>query len=101
MPIPFAYGLLLHRTVYLFCSLLPFALVVDLHYMTLLVSGFISYSFLSLDTLAEELEMPFGYANNHLPMDAMCTNIEINLREMNNQTHLPDTPMPDPYFRLT
>ncbi len=101
MPIPFAYGLLLHRTVYLFCSLLPFALVVDLHYMTLLVSGFISYTFLSLDTLAEELEMPFGYANNHLPMDAMCTNIEINLLEMNNQTQLPDTPMPDAHYRLT
>ena len=101
MPIPFAYGLLLHRTVYLFCSLLPFALVVDLHYMTLLVSGFISYTFLSLDTLAEELEMPFGYANNHLPMDAMCTNIEINLLEMNNQSQLPDTPMPDAHYRLT
>ncbi|CAH0326516.1 hypothetical protein SRABI106_04680 [Rahnella aquatilis] len=101
MLIPFAYGLLLHRTVYLFCSLLPFALVVDLHYMTLLVSGIISYSFLSLDTLAEALEMPFGLANNHLPLDAMCTNVEINLREMNNQTQLPDTPMPDPRFRLT
>ncbi len=26
--------LILHRTVYLFCIMLPFALVVDLHYMT-------------------------------------------------------------------
>ncbi|MCX0499979.1 bestrophin family protein [Erwinia billingiae] len=101
MPLPFAYGLLLHRTVYLFCTLLPFALVPDLHYMTPLVSVFIAYSFLSLDTLAEELEMPFGYANNHLPMDAMCTNIEINLLEMNNQRDLPDTPKPDRYYRLT
>lgn len=29
-PIPFAYTLILHRTVYLFCIMLPFALVVDL-----------------------------------------------------------------------
>lgn len=101
MPLPFAYGLLLHRTVYLFCTLLPFALVPDLHYMTPLVSVFISYSFLSLDTLAEELEMPFGYANNHLPMDAMCTNIEINLLEMMNQHNLPATPVPDAFYRLT
>ncbi|CAK9885239.1 MAG: hypothetical protein XXXJIFNMEKO3_01635 [Candidatus Erwinia impunctatus] len=101
MPVPFAYGLLLHRTVYLFCTLLPFALVPDLHYMTPLVSVFIAYSFLSLDTLAEELEMPFGYANNHLPMDAMCANIEINLLEMNNQRELPDTPQPDRYYRLS
>lgn len=101
VPVPFAYGLLLHRTVYLFCTLLPFALVPDLHYMTPLVSVFIAYSFLSLDTLAEELEMPFGYANNHLPMDAMCTNIEINLLEMNNQRELPEAPVPDRYYRLT
>lgn len=101
MPLPFAYGLLLHRTVYLFCTLLPFALVPDLHYMTPVVSVFIAYSFLSLDTLAEELEMPFGFANNHLPMDAMCTNIEINLLEMNNQRELPATPLPDHHYRLT
>jgi len=101
VPVPFAYGLLLHRTVYLFCTLLPFALVPDLHYMTPLVSVFIAYSFLSLDTLAEELEMPFGYANNHLPMDAMCSNIEINLLEMNNQRELPATPQPDKHYRLT
>ncbi|BCQ44772.1 hypothetical protein ERHA55_22990 [Erwinia rhapontici] len=101
MPVPFAYGLLLHRTVYLFCTLLPFALVPDLHYMTPLVSVFIAYTFLSLDTLAEELEMPFGFANNHLPLDAMCTNIEINLREMNLEEELPDTPRPDCRYRLT
>lgn len=101
MPVPFAYGLLLHRTVYLFCTLLPFALVPDLHYMTPLVSVFIAYTFLSLDTLAEELEMPFGFASNHLPLDAMCINIEINLREMNQETELPDTPRPDCRYRLT
>ncbi|CAO96907.1 bestrophin family protein [Erwinia tasmaniensis] len=101
MPVPFAYGLLLHRTVYLFCTLLPFALVPDLHYMTPLVSVFISYTFLSLDTLAEELEMPFGLAKNHLPLDALCTTIEINLREMNLEQDLPDTPRPDSCYRLT
>lgn len=101
LPVPFAYGLLLHRTVYLFCTLLPFALAPDLHYMTPLVSMFIAYSFLSLDTLAEELEMPFGYKNNHLPMDAICVNIEINLREMAGETDLPEPLKPDRNYRLT
>ncbi|EPV6314420.1 bestrophin family ion channel, partial [Shigella flexneri] len=59
-PIPFAYTLILHRTVYLFCIMLPFALVVDLHYMTPFISVLISYTFISLDCLAEELEEPFG-----------------------------------------
>ncbi|WP_130834886.1 bestrophin family protein [[Erwinia] mediterraneensis] len=101
MPVPFAYSLLLHRTVYLFSTLLPFALAPDLHYMTPLVSMFISYTFLSLDTLAEELEMPFGYKNNHLPMDAICTNIEISLREMAGETQLPEPLKPDHHYRLT
>lgn len=78
-PIPFAYTLILHRTVYLFCIMLPFALVVDLHYMTPFISVLISYTFISLDCLAEELEDPFGNENNDLPLDAICNAIEIDL----------------------
>ena len=70
-PVPFAYTLILQRTVYLFCALLPFALVGDLHYMTPFVSVFISYTFLSWDSLAEELEDPFGTSANDLPLNAM------------------------------
>ncbi|UQY44159.1 bestrophin family protein [Mixta hanseatica] len=81
-PIPFAYTLILHRTVYLFCTLLPFALVADLHYLTPLVSVFISYTFLSLESLAEELEDPFGTSANDLPLNALCNGIEIILCEM-------------------
>lgn len=32
----------------------------------------ISYTFISLDCLAEELEDPFGIENNDLPLDAIC-----------------------------
>ncbi|WP_420834759.1 bestrophin family ion channel [Erwinia piriflorinigrans] len=59
------------------------------------------WSLLPLDTLAEELEMPFGFAKNHLPLDALCTTIEINLREMNLEQDLSDTPQPDSCYRLT
>lgn len=99
-PIPFAYSLIVHRTVYLFCTLLPFALVPDLHYMTPLVSVFISYTFISLDALAEELEDPFGTAPNDLPLNAMCKNMEINLLEMNDEADLPEKPMPDKQYQL-
>lgn len=100
-PIPFAYSLILHRTVYLFCTLLPFALVEDLRYMTPLVSVFISYTFLSLESLAEELEDPFGTAANDLPLNALCNTIEINLKEMDDQSPLPEKHRPDPFFNLT
>ena len=99
-PIPYAYSLIVHRTVYLFCTLLPFALVPDLHYMTPLVSVFISYTFISLDALAEELEDPFGTAPNDLPLNAMCKNMEINLLEMNDETELPAKLLPDKRYQL-
>ena len=100
-PVPFAYTLILHRTVYLFCIMLPFALVVDLHYMTPFISVLISYTFISLDTLAEELEDPFGTENNDLPLDAICNAIEIGLLQMNDETNVPAKHMPDKHYQLT
>ena len=100
-PIPFAYSLILHRPVYLFCTLLPFALVSDLHAMTPVVSVFISYTFLSLESIAEELEDPFGTAPNDLPLNALCTTIEIQLKELNDDHPLPPRPQPDAHFNLT
>ena len=100
-PVPFAYTLILQRTVYLFCTLLPFALVGDLHYMTPFVSVFISYTFLSWDSLVEELEDPFGTAANDLPLNAMCNTIERNLLDMTGQHPLPAKLEPDRYYNLT
>lgn len=99
-PVPFAYTLILQRTVYLFCSLLPFALVADLHYMTPFVSVFISYTFLSWDSLAEELEDPFGTSANDLPLNAICNTIERNILEMQDITPLPIINKPDKYYNL-
>lgn len=100
-PIPFAYTLILHRTVYLFCIMLPFALVMDLHYMTPFISVLISYTFISLDTLAEELEDPFGTENNDLPLDAICNAIEIDLLQMNDEATIPVKHIPDRHYQLT
>nr|WP_318381691.1 bestrophin family protein [uncultured Enterobacter sp.] len=100
-PLPFAYSLILHRTVYLFCIMLPFALVVDLHYMTPFVSVLISYTFISLDALAEELEDPFGEEDNDLPLDAICNALEIDLLQMNDEECLPAKMQPDKYYLLT
>lgn len=100
-PVPFAYSLILQRTVYLFCTLLPLALVADLHWLTPFVSVFISYTFLSWDAVAEEMEHPFGEGANHLALDAICTGIERNLLEMTEQTPLPPLKQVDRYYNLT
>ncbi|MBK1688775.1 bestrophin family protein [Rubrivivax gelatinosus] len=88
-PIPFAYSLLLHRTAYLYCFLLPFGLIDALGFVTPLVVAFVAYTFFGLDAVGDEIENPFGHGYNDLPLDAICRTIEIGLRESLGDEHLP------------
>ncbi len=73
--------------------------------MTPFVSVFISYTFLSWDSPAEELEDPFGTSANDLPLNAMCNTIERNLMDMTGQHPLPEKnaarPLLQPYMKKT
>jgi putative membrane protein len=91
-PIPFAYTVILYRTVGVYCLLLPFGLVDTLGWMTPLVTAFVSYTFFAQETLLSEIEEPFGNAENDLPLDALSITIERTLREMLGEATLPDMP---------
>jgi putative membrane protein len=84
-PLPFSYSVMIHRVVYFYCALLPFGLVDAIAWMTPVVSLVIAYSFIALDLLASELEMPFGLEENDLPLDTICHTIELTLREMSGE----------------
>jgi putative membrane protein len=99
-PVPFAYTLLLHRTASLYCFLLPFGLVDTLGFVTPIVVAIVAYTFFGLDALGDEIEEPFGLAANHLPLDALCQQIEITLREALGETDLPAQMQPV-NFRLS
>jgi putative membrane protein len=86
-PIPFSYTLMLHRTAYLYCFLLPFGLVDTIGFMTPFVVGIVAYTFFGLDALGDEIEEPFGESPNDLALDAICRGIEINLRDALGETH--------------
>lgn len=86
-PIPFSYTLLLHRTAYLYCFLLPFGLVDTIGFMTPFVVGLVAYTFFGLDALGDEIEEPFGNLPNDLALDAICRGIEINLRDTLGEAH--------------
>ena len=88
-PLPFAYMLLVHRTTYLYCIMLPFGLVSSLGWATPLICAVIAYTFFGLDRLSEELEEPFGLAANQLPLIALSRTIEINLLEALGETDIP------------
>jgi putative membrane protein len=99
-PIPFPYTLLLHRTAWLYCFLLPFGLVDMVGFMTPFVVAIVAYTFFGLDALGDEIEEPFGLADNHLPLDALCRDIEINLLEALGERELPP-PLVAVNLRLT
>lgn len=94
-PIPFSYTLLLHRTAYLYCFLLPFGLVDTIGYLTPLVSAVVAYTFFGLDALGDELEEPFRASDNGLPLEALCRTIEIDLRTALGEGDLPPPLLPE------
>ena len=99
-PIPFSYTLLLHRTAYIYCFLLPFGLVDSIGFMTPFVVAIVAYTFFGLDALGDEIEEPFGLDANDLPLDAICRAIEIDLLEAIQHVPLP-APMLPVGYRLT
>ncbi|MGI4020589.1 MAG: bestrophin family protein [Janthinobacterium lividum] len=88
-PIPFTYRVLLHRTVYFYCLLLPFGLVDSIGWMTPVMVAFISYTFIALDAIVAEIEQPFGTKPNDLALNAISRMIESTLLEMAGE------PVPD------
>ncbi|MCZ4431041.1 bestrophin family protein [Agrobacterium sp. SOY23] len=99
-PVPFGYSLLLHRTAHLFCLLLPFGFTDLLGWATPFTSTLVAYTFFGLDALSDELEDPFGTGLNALPINALATTIEINLREAMGETDLPEDPRPVNYVLM-
>jgi putative membrane protein len=88
-PLPFAYTLLLQRTAYIFCMLLPFGLVSAAGWATPLFTALIAYTFFGLDALSEELEDPFGVEANDLALDGLCRVCEISIFEALDETPPP------------
>lgn len=93
-PIPFTYGVIIHRTIYLYCLLLPFALVDSLGNLTPFIVAFVAYTFFALEALGEEIEEPFGTEPNDLALYAMSMEIETSVRETLGEKQLPVAPAP-------
>ncbi|WP_028122516.1 bestrophin family protein [Epilithonimonas tenax] len=80
-PLPFAYSILLHRTVYLYCFWLPFGLVDVVGFMMPIIVLFISYTFIALDAIIQEIGEPFGEEENDLALNTLCRTIQFSIFE--------------------
>lgn len=89
-PIPFTYSILIHRIVAAYCFFLPFGLVEVSGILTPAVVLFISYAFLELDAIGDEIENPFGKDPNDLPLSTISRTIESNLLELIDSPECPE-----------
>ncbi|BAV10935.1 hypothetical protein MOSL_0362 [Moraxella osloensis] len=89
-PIPYAYFVLLHRTVYLYCFMLPFGLGNAIGWVTPFVVSFVGYTFMALNEIVDEISEPFGTGENELPLGMMCDTIETQLAMLSHQKFAPE-----------
>ena len=78
-PMPFVYSLLIYRTTWLYCLLLPLALSDAAGWLAPLFTAIVGYVFLGLAKVTEDLANPFGTSDNALPLDAICRIAEQSL----------------------
>lgn len=80
-PIPLAYAIHLNQLVLLYCLLLPFQLVAQLGWWTGIMVALVSFTLMGIEEIGLEIENPFGYDANDLPLDAICSNIRRNIED--------------------
>jgi ion channel-forming bestrophin family protein len=84
-PLPFAYSVMIHRTVYFFCASLPFGLVDSIGIFTPVFSVFVAYTFMAHEAIASQIEEPFGTDDNDLALNMMSAAIEDATRDMRGE----------------
>jgi ion channel-forming bestrophin family protein len=68
-PIPFSYSSYIKQFVVLYALVMPFGLVKEFGYGTVIASMFTFFATMGLELLATEIEEPFGTDRNDLPLD--------------------------------
>ena len=78
-PLPFAYVIHLRRALIVYCFTLPFALVETYGWTTILDVFLVAYIFFGIEEIGVEIEGPFGFDDNDLPLEQICATIQQNV----------------------
>lgn len=81
-PIPFSYSSYVKQFVLLYALILPFGLVKEFGYGTVIASMFTFFATMGLELLAGEIEEPFGTDRNDLPLDQIAARIAADVRAL-------------------
>lgn len=81
-PIPLGYAIHLKQLLLIYCLSLPFQIVNELNWLTGLVVGLISFTVFGIEQIGIEIENPFGYDSNDLPLDMICRTMQRNIEDL-------------------
>ncbi|WP_138505060.1 bestrophin family protein [Nostoc sp. PA-18-2419] len=85
-PMPLAYAIHLKQLLILYCLLLPFQIVDSLGWWTGLVAALVGFTVFGIEAIGFEIENPFGYDANDLPLDAICNTMKCNIDDLTSLT---------------
>jgi ion channel-forming bestrophin family protein len=95
-PFPRQYAYFSKVFVWLFILVLPFGLLTELSklgenfvWLTIPFHMLVSWVFYTMEVVGDTSENPFENSINDIPMTAICRTIEIDLREMLQETNIP------------
>jgi putative membrane protein len=87
-PIAGAYKQLIWHGIIIYMVLAPWLIIPLLDNWTLVAVILSAYFILGVELLAEEVEEPFGTQTNDLPLETICSNISISIKEIFPQLNL-------------
>jgi len=88
-PIPFAYNIHLKQAVLLYVWVLPFTLVEKLGWITIPAVFMVGCVLFGVEAIGAEIENPFGYDKNDLPLDGYCEDLDAEIKYL--QRHIPSS----------
>jgi len=81
-PLPVALLIHMRQVLALFCCVLPFALVEEMGWWTVLMVAFISFTLYGIEAIGCQLEDPFGYDKNDIKVDAIAEDLRVEVGVM-------------------
>ncbi len=81
-PIPLAYSIHLKQMLLIYCLSLPLQMVDRFGWWTALLASLVSFTVFGIEEIGIEIENPFGYDTDDLPLDAICQTMQINIEDL-------------------
>ena len=81
-PIPLAYAIHLKQLLLVYCLVVSFTVVEELHWWTGAVVTLISFTLFGIEAIGIEIENPFGKDPNDLPLDSFCETMQRNISDI-------------------